>query len=519
VQAIASGYASVGGIGVRSERLASKILPIRDFNNWLKSQLIASNVPHIKGVSVMDLCCGKGGDLQKYRLPEVTYVTLVDITLESLVETMRRYNGLVADVAEAPAGDDRSRRIYKADFVWADAFAVRLGPHFTMFRNGLRFNLISCQFALHYAFESEERARMLFQNISDLLAPDGRFVATFVSKDAVLDKLRNSGYEYSPETPDVLPPTVESDIFRIYFTKPPAHNPRQPGFGLEYHFVLAEAVNDIPEYLVDMLDFRRLCDEFGLSIVEWYPAFEDYYNKHATPSPQERGRHRTFEQFMSSSTRFLRQREAERAKIKADVQHEVRTEPNSSAGPGKPGAEGSEAAGFGTKPAGDGEGGNQADFPAADPSAAAAVDATSDADEEDFFGDEAASTLPPDSPGSLTSQTPADVVQAHSEISSKVFNLSGELPALEREKQPLTIKAFADIPLEYREVINLYRIVVLEKRDKVGPRTSMAPEDARYLPRRVADVCNLTGQPIDRAALLTHFQDLIWEPGMDDELP
>ena len=70
-------------------------------------------------------------------------------------------------------------------------------------------------------------------------------------------------------------------------------------------------------------------------------------------------------------------------------------------------------------------------------------------------------------------------------------------------------------------MINLYRVVILEKRDKVGSRASMTSVDTGPVARRVADICNLTGQPIDRAALLEHFRDLAltWEPGMDDRLP
>jgi mRNA (guanine-N7-)-methyltransferase len=40
------------------------------------------------------------------------------------------------------------------------------------------FDLVSCQFALHYSFETEEKARGLMHNISSRLKPGGIFVGT-----------------------------------------------------------------------------------------------------------------------------------------------------------------------------------------------------------------------------------------------------------------------------------------------------------------------------------------------------
>jgi mRNA (guanine-N7-)-methyltransferase len=40
------------------------------------------------------------------------------------------------------------------------------------------FHVISCQFAFHYSFETEERARLAIQNISQLLIPGGKFFGT-----------------------------------------------------------------------------------------------------------------------------------------------------------------------------------------------------------------------------------------------------------------------------------------------------------------------------------------------------
>jgi mRNA (guanine-N7-)-methyltransferase len=40
------------------------------------------------------------------------------------------------------------------------------------------FNVISCQFAFHYSFETKERAQLALKNISQLLVSGGMFFGT-----------------------------------------------------------------------------------------------------------------------------------------------------------------------------------------------------------------------------------------------------------------------------------------------------------------------------------------------------
>jgi len=75
----------------RNSRNNSPIKPLRDFNNWIKKVLIHKYVP-TKSV-VLDLCCGKGGDLFKYHFRNVKSVVGVDIARSSLLDCIERYNG------------------------------------------------------------------------------------------------------------------------------------------------------------------------------------------------------------------------------------------------------------------------------------------------------------------------------------------------------------------------------------------------------------------------------------------
>lgn len=393
-------YRAALSIGKGTERLASRILPVRDFNNWVKDSLIMDFIPQSRSmeVSVLDMCCGKGGDLGKY-IGKTGYLACVDIALESLVEAIRRYNGSLR----------RNAKLYVADFIWADVFATHLADHFVGYRSGARFDLISCQFALHYAFSSRDRASAFFRNISSLLSSRGRFIATFASKDIILSRMEAAGFVWK-NTSSEVPPSIGNSLYRISFRKPFSSNPRAAGFGHEYYFVLEEAVDEVPEYFVDMQDLRELCSENGLRILHHFTTLSNYYDyclEQRKPSLKR------FESRMMKSSELLNA-QAESTKLQ----------------------------------------------------------------EEDFFDPEPVAKVSP-----------------------------------EQQTRSSVIRTINDIPESYRDVINLYQVVVL---DTVQSSSGIPIRWTEPQPRRVCDIVNLTGQPICREDLRVHMVDYLWEPSTDN---
>jgi len=61
-------------------------------------------------------------------------------------------------------------RIFTLD-CFSNPVAPLLNPHD-------KFDFVSAQFCIHYAFDREERVRMLLTNITERLRPGGVFVAT-----------------------------------------------------------------------------------------------------------------------------------------------------------------------------------------------------------------------------------------------------------------------------------------------------------------------------------------------------
>ena len=51
---------------------------------------------------------------------------------------------------------------------------------------GTRFNITSCQFSLHYCFESVAQAEMMLRNLCENLRPGGYFIGTTVDSNELV---------------------------------------------------------------------------------------------------------------------------------------------------------------------------------------------------------------------------------------------------------------------------------------------------------------------------------------------
>mmetsp|Transcript_1916 Transcript_1916/g.2134 ORF Transcript_1916/g.2134 Transcript_1916/m.2134 type:complete len:338 (+) Transcript_1916:278-1291(+) len=253
---VANHYSSRHNQGKR-EREKSKIFGLRRLNNWVKSCLILQYAGD-GGKYVLDLACGKGGDLEKYKNAEVGYWCAVDIAPDSVRQHARqRYN------------DPRSNYHFPAQLLCADAFSVDLKPHLNPVDT---FDVISCQMAFHYSFATQARVEQCLKNVSECLRPGGYFIGTTTDANVLVKKLRNvEGMAFGNE------------VYRVQFADR-HHSKRfsndQP-FGIEYTFTLEDAVDTLPEYLVPFPVLTQIAEKYGLKL-ELRANFHDFIREKMT---------------------------------------------------------------------------------------------------------------------------------------------------------------------------------------------------------------------------------------------
>lgn len=166
----------------------------------------------------------------------------------------------IADVSIEQARSRYAERNFRfpSKFFVADCWSEYIIPKIAQVENSDRgvnpFDLVSVQFAFHYAFETEEKARMALRNISESLKPGGVFIGTMTNAHWIVKKLRSIPAD-SP-----TPLSFGNSIYTIRFDQKDDF----PTFGHRYTFRLEDAIDDCPEYLVHWGTLVEIAKEYKL---------------------------------------------------------------------------------------------------------------------------------------------------------------------------------------------------------------------------------------------------------------
>ena len=116
------------------------------------------------------------------------------------------------------------------------------------------FDLVSCQFAFHYCFESLPQAECMLRNAAENLRVGGFFIGTTPDAFDIVSRQRESGTN-----------RFGNSIFSVTFPDDEGGK-TPPLFGARYDFHLEEVV-DCPEFLVHFPTLIKLADKFGLMLI------------------------------------------------------------------------------------------------------------------------------------------------------------------------------------------------------------------------------------------------------------
>ncbi len=93
--------------------------------------------------------------------------------------------GVSIEQAQARHATSRGAR-FTASFYALDCYTHVLSDALPLTLLSTPFDVVSMQFCMHYAFESETKARTMLGNVSSWLRPSGVFIGTIPDADKLL---------------------------------------------------------------------------------------------------------------------------------------------------------------------------------------------------------------------------------------------------------------------------------------------------------------------------------------------
>jgi hypothetical protein len=242
---------------------------MRSFHNDIKRQLYfkvgEATKKKTKDLVLLDLACGKGGDMFKWK-GIFGEVIGIDENEGNLVEARRRYkSSKEKDMPKVQwLRGDVSRNIGNGD-VWLDN-EQRIEIQKSA------YDVISCNFAIHYFFKEESTLRGLLKNVQDRLVSGGYFIVTTFFGYKVEEFLKDG--DRSGSVGDIV----------IWSINKRYNKEDKNIFGKEitlYNSSISTKGTYIPEWIVDVEYLVKLAEEYDLEldeIKEFDEIYEDRYN-------------------------------------------------------------------------------------------------------------------------------------------------------------------------------------------------------------------------------------------------
>lgn len=213
------------------KRYKSIYIKMRKKHNYIKEKLILNAVNKVRykkdTVEVFDISVGRFGDLHKYIKGEVDYVLGIDPNEDHIDEAENRllHSNLNCDLRIEKITDD------------------------TIETNDV-FDIVVCNFTLHYFFEKESMLHNVFKHVTRCLRKGGYFIGTSIDGSKIENK--------------------DTDYYKIE----KKYEKKESPFGNPYTFYLKDGEDtglydflEI-EYIVDREIFIKMARDYGLKLLK-----------------------------------------------------------------------------------------------------------------------------------------------------------------------------------------------------------------------------------------------------------
>lgn len=276
-------------------------------NQGVKKQLY--NKPPKKG-TLLELCCGEAGDLNRWLDSGYSFVLGVDLVKRNIYNPksgcysrMLKRRGQYYRSLESKDG----KKVYFPDMVFAvgdcslpikngqAASAVgdkdsadilrivmnksnSIAPHlkFIAGKGADGFDAISCMFGIHYFFESEQKLDGFLDNVSYNLKKNGQFFCTFMNGEKVENAIA------ATDNQEMIEGRKLQDVYAagmpVWAIVRRYNKDIKSPYGKKIDVYIENTQKFIPEYLVSLKTLVEKAKEHNLTLVE-SELFEETFNR------------------------------------------------------------------------------------------------------------------------------------------------------------------------------------------------------------------------------------------------
>ena len=252
---------------------------VREFHNRIKDMQYSAYV--VPGNTLLEIAVGRGGDLHKWRKSKPSKVLGLDISLSNLVmprqgacvrylNEKRRSTEFLPKVLFAQADMTKPYEEQESKYlkiVFGDAPATT--PYLSEFRGIQEWDVVACQFALHYACETEETFRVFAKNLKHC---KNIFFGTFLDGKAVYTLMAGrDNYQFRSR----------GKTFATMTKRYEDEGTWKEDFGQQIDVLLESTVKPAPEFLVPFEKVQEILREEGFEL-EDTKSFSEIYSGQTT---------------------------------------------------------------------------------------------------------------------------------------------------------------------------------------------------------------------------------------------
>ena len=263
-------------------RSKNTMIKMQIFHNDVKNRLISLASSLIKGSKeskeskdkktkkLFDVACGKGGDLQKWVGAGFNQVVGVDYSVSNLMNSTdgiyARLEKLIKNKTLDPKKFDYSFFPMDSSKPYADQVKeiadVKLREKAAvLLSGGPSFDTVSCQFAIHYFFESKDTVKRFFKNVQSTLLLNGTFIVTCMDGDRVNKLLSTSKNKSEKKVSGQVDDKTIWSITKKY----EKYNAKSYGLKIEVYLESIDKAHE--EYLVPPSLLEKVAGDMGFELL------------------------------------------------------------------------------------------------------------------------------------------------------------------------------------------------------------------------------------------------------------